>query len=179
MRKKYTKHEELSNLRRPTEEEKQQVKVCVDKRLNCVLRTGNTGNFICIVLALIFFTDTVKLKPSWPITLAVFIALLVFMWVVGRGNMHTLLLTLQLVEQGNYQVAEGKVIKLTSYEVPGGRLAYFENENGERIGQLPVVNKQVEIGTPLKLVVICSDEHKVIGLYLFTPYMLETGKCQS
>ena len=93
--------------------------------------------------------------------------------------MHTLLLTLQLVEQGNYQVAEGKVIKLTSYEVPGGRLAYFENENGERIGQLPVVNKQVEIGTPLKLVVICSDEHKVIGLYLFTPYMLETEKCQS
>ena len=91
MRKKYTKHEELSNLRRPTEEEKQQVKVCVEKRLNCVLRTGNTGNFICIVLALIFFTDTVKLKPSWPITLAVFIALLVFMWVVGRGNMHTLL----------------------------------------------------------------------------------------
>ena len=90
--------------------------------------------------------------------------------------MHTLLLTLQLVEQGNYQVAEGKVIKLTSYEVPGGRLAYFENENGERIGQLPVVNKQVEIGTPLKLAVFDLGDDKRKYYYMFTPYMLSVGK---
>ena len=100
--------------------------------------------------------------------------MLVLAWTYWRSE-KALLLQLQFVEQGNYQVAEGKVMKIGVYEVPGQVLVSFENENGEKIGFYNVIDMYVEVGTLLKLILIDLSKEKGKSCYVFTPYMLSTG----
>ena len=175
MRKKKTiKPEQLSNLRQPTEEEKQQIKICIEKYLSRALRFGNKVIFIFIVLGLIFLRSIVDGRPDWPMSLIVCLMMLVLAWIYWRSE-KALFLQLQLVEQGNYQVAEGKVMKIGVYEVPGQVLVSFENANGEKIGFYNVIDMYVEVGTPLKLILIDLSKEKGKSCYMFTPYMLSTG----
>ena len=51
----------------------------------------------------------------------------------------------------------------------------FENANGEKIGFYNVIDMYVEVGTPLKLILIDLSKEKGKSCYMFTPYMLSTG----
>ena len=98
MRKKKTiKPEQLSNLRQPTNEEKQQIKICIEKYLSRALRFGNKVIFIFIVLGLIFLRSIVDGRPDWPMSLIVCLMMLVLAWIYWRSE-KALFLQLQLVE---------------------------------------------------------------------------------
>ena len=98
MRKKKTiKPEQLSNLRQPTNEEKQQIKICIEKYLSRALRFGNKVIFIFIVLGLIFLRSIVDGRPDWPMSLIVCLMMLVLAWIYWRSE-KALFLQLQLVD---------------------------------------------------------------------------------
>ena len=98
-------------------------------------------------------------------------------WVLGRSKKDGILCQ-RILEQGSYLIAEGKTVKLSVAETPGSILAYFENENGEKVGPYDVINKDVEVGTPLKLAVFDFGDDKRKYYYMFTSYMLSVGKYQ-
>ena len=52
----------------------------------------------------------------------------------------------------------------------------MKNANGEKAGPHDVINKDVEVGTPLKLAVFDLGDDKRKYYYMFTPYMLSVGK---
>ena len=56
--------------------------------------------------------------------------------------------------------------------------AFLVNENGEKVGPYDVINKDVEVGTPLKLAVFDFGDDKRKYYYMFTSYMLSVGKYQ-
>ena len=163
-KKKTIKREQLSNLRQPTEEEKQQIKVCLEEYFNHMIKFSNRLCFIFMVLG--FFL----LSEGGIILFAV-------AWVGWRDRMNYFL-EQQLLEYGSYQIAEGKVTKRSMSQSSGKILVSFENANGEKAGTHDVINKYVEVGTPLKLAVFDLGDDKRKYYYMFTSYMLSVGKYQ-
>lgn len=178
MRKKKTiKPEQLSNLRRPTEEEKQQIKGCLETYFNKANRIGNRVRMIFIVLAFIFLLNCINAGKGAIVYILFSMIMFAVWWVLGRSKKDGILCQ-RILEQGSYLIAEGKTVKLSVAETPGSILAYFENENGEKVGPYDVINKDVEVGTPLKLAVFDFGDDKRKYYYMFTSYMLSVGKYQ-
>ena len=80
------KPEQLSNLRRPTEEEKQQIKGCLETYFNKANRIGNRVRVIFIVLAFIFLLNCINAGKGAIVYILFSMIMFAVWWVLGRSK---------------------------------------------------------------------------------------------